>query len=272
MQMRWSDWPWEQRDPSHSPQHDADELIRLTLRAKRPQPQSPAWCRWADQTDLESKETPATVPSMMQMSWSDSPWEQRDPSHSPQHDADELIRLTLRARLMLMFPSWSSSKTSTMRCSLVSLGTFCRRRMASSISLMLTMLSLRREDHVQWWPAQQSINHTHSYAAPMTPLHLLWRLWVTEWSTVPRATTTKKEGKNKTKTSGWYSLQKVTELRFKRGFHCTIHHYRIKRGFHCTIHCYSVTRGFHCTIHCSWVKWGFHCYRVQMGFHCTIHC
>ena len=107
MQMSWSDWPWEQRDPSHSPQHDADELIRLTLRAKRPQPQSPARCRWADQTHLESKETPATVPSTMQMSWSDSPWEQRDPSHSPQHDADELIRLTLRAkRPQPQSPAW----------------------------------------------------------------------------------------------------------------------------------------------------------------------
>ena len=173
-----------------------------------------------------------------------------------------------------MFPSWSSSKTSTMRCSLVSLGTFCRRRMASSISLMLTMLSLRREDHVQWWPAQQSINHTHSYAAHHDSIAFTLKIMRNR---MKHCTQSKKKQRKKTKKlSGWYRLQKVTELRFKRGFHCIIHHYRIKRGFNCTIHCYSVTRGFHCTIRCSWVKWGFHCtihcYRVQMGFHCTIHC
>ena len=227
----------------------------------------------------------------------------------PQHNADELIRLTLRARLMLMFPSWSSSKTSTMRCSLVSLGTFCRRRMASSISLMLTMLSLRREDHVQWWPAQQSTNHTHSYAAHHDSIAFTLNIMSNR---MKHCTQSKKQrGKNPLQAGtacgrsqssdlngGSTVLSTLTGLKggstvpstvtvLQGGFivlstvlglnggSTVLSTVRVKR-LHCTIHCYRVKWGFHCTIHCYRVKWGFHCtihcYWVKWGFHCTIHC
>ena len=211
---------------------------------------------------------------------------------------------------MLMFPSWSSSKTSTMRCSLVSLGTFCRRRMASSISLMLTMLSLRREDHVQWWPAQQSINHTHSYAAHHDSIAFTLKIMRSRMkhctqskknkgkkqknfqagtdckrsqssdlkggSTVLSTITGLKGGSTVPSTvtvlqGGFIVLSTVLGLNGGSTVLSTVTEYKWGSTVLSTVR----VKRLHCTIHCYRVKRGFHCtthhYRVKRGFHCTTH-